>query len=310
MTASIINNLWKEPFMISSCKTVIQTDESFRETSPHGNLQYPFAFYLEDIWDFDFHRMDWHWHPELEFLVVQEGTVHCSVGIRQFDLEQGYGLFINRSILHRFEADNHAIIPNIVFSPVFLAAEQTGIYQDFIHPLVNAAIPFQIFSPEVSWQKNILDNLDSVFELQKQPSSSRLLTISLLFHLWNTLFEHLQDISGTSVRRTDMAQTKLQLMMQYIQDRFRDPLSLDEIAASASVSKSRALQIFQDHIQFSPIAYLISYRLQRAAFLLSETEKPISSIAEETGFSDSGYFCRTWKKHYGMTPKEYRNTHR
>ena len=89
MTASIINNLWKEPFMISSCKTVIQTDESFRETSPHGNLQYPFAFYLEDIWDFDFHRMDWHWHPELEFLVVQEGTIHCSVGIRQFDLEQG-----------------------------------------------------------------------------------------------------------------------------------------------------------------------------------------------------------------------------
>ena len=93
--------------MISSCKTVIQTDESFRETSLHGNPRYPFAFYLEDIWDFDFHRMDWHWHQELEFLVVQEGTVHCSVGIRQFDLEQGYGLFINRSILHRFEADNH-----------------------------------------------------------------------------------------------------------------------------------------------------------------------------------------------------------
>ncbi|MFR5733807.1 MAG: helix-turn-helix domain-containing protein [Clostridium sp.] len=36
----------------------------------------------------------------------------------------------------------------------------------------------------------------------------------------------------------------------------------------------------------------------------------MSSIAEETGLSDSGYFCRTWKKHYGMTPKEYRNTHR
>lgn len=85
-------------------------------------------------------------------------------------------------------------------------------------------------------------------------------------------------------------------MMQYIQDRFRDPLSLDEIAASASVSKSRALQIFQDHIQVSPIAYLISYRLQRAAFLLSETEKPISSIAEETGFSDSRLFLPDMEK--------------
>ena len=68
MTASIINNLWKEPFMISSCKTVIQTDESFRETSPHGNLQYPFAFYLEDIWDFDFHTLSWHWHQEIRSL--------------------------------------------------------------------------------------------------------------------------------------------------------------------------------------------------------------------------------------------------
>ena len=63
-----------------------------------------------------------------------------------------------------------------------------------------------------------------------------------------------------------MAQTKLQLMMQYIQDHFREPLSLDEIAASASVSKSRALQIFQDHIQVSPIAYLISYRLAARGF--------------------------------------------
>ena len=95
--------------------------------------------------DFDFHRMDWHWHPELEFLVVQEGTIHCSVGIRQFDLEQGYGLFINRSILHRFEAEQSCHYPQHCVFSCFLAAEQTGIYQDFIHPLVNAAIPFRYF---------------------------------------------------------------------------------------------------------------------------------------------------------------------
>lgn len=72
--------------------------------------------------------------------------------------------------------------------------------------------------------------------------------------------------------------------MQYIQDHFREPLSLDEISASASVSKSRALQIFQDHIQVSPIAYLISYRLRTRLFCSQKQKNPFPPLRKKQVF--------------------------
>ena len=55
----------------------ITTDETLRETIQHGNNRYPFAYYPDNIWKFDFHRIDWHWHHELEFLYTAEGTALC-----------------------------------------------------------------------------------------------------------------------------------------------------------------------------------------------------------------------------------------
>ena len=53
------------------------TDDTLRETVVHGNQAYPFAYYPENIWEFDFHRIDWHWHHELEFLLVDKGMAIC-----------------------------------------------------------------------------------------------------------------------------------------------------------------------------------------------------------------------------------------
>ena len=55
--------------------TRIITDETMRETLSHGSEDYPFCYYPEDLWDYDFHCVDWHWHSEVEFAVVKEGTV-------------------------------------------------------------------------------------------------------------------------------------------------------------------------------------------------------------------------------------------
>ena len=43
----------------------ITTDETLRETVQHGLENFPFCYYLEDVWDFDFHCIDWHWHHDL-----------------------------------------------------------------------------------------------------------------------------------------------------------------------------------------------------------------------------------------------------
>ena len=64
----------------------IYTDDTLRETVVHGSQAYPFAFYPENIWEFDFHRIDWHWHHELEFLFVDKGTAICFAGDNRIEL--------------------------------------------------------------------------------------------------------------------------------------------------------------------------------------------------------------------------------
>ena len=285
----------------------ITTDDTLRETVRHGSGGFPFAYYPEDIWQFDFHRIDWHWHHELEFLFVAKGTAICLVGTNKIELHQGCGLFINSSILHRFEAQGSTFVPNIVFSPTLLAPESSLIYEKYISPVINSSIEYQIFNPHTAWQNHVLQLLSQVLALQETDENNELCTIQLLFKIWDIMTKHIDLASSSSdLYRFNHKQARLQTMMQYIHDHYTEEITLETIAASASISKSGALHIFQSGIHISPVAYLIQYRLAQAAEQLYTTQKSVSSIAEETGFASSGYFCRKFRQHYHMSPNEYR----
>lgn len=285
----------------------ITTDDTLYETVQHGNSKYPFAYYPEDIWQFDFHRIDWHWHHELEFMIVTEGSALCLVGTKQLELPKGCGLFINSGILHRFEAASSTPIPNIVFSPLLLAPEDSLIYEKYVLPVINSSAVCQIFDPQVPWQNRILQILLQTFALQECDEKNELQTTQLLLQIWDILFQHL-DLTADSGKSRQLThqQARLQTMMQYIHDHYRDDLTLEEIAASASVSKSSALHIFNKFIQMPPVTYLIQYRLTQAAGQLHITGKSVTAIAEDAGFANAGYFCRKFRQHYHMSPNEYR----
>ncbi len=286
----------------------ISTDDTLREELQHGTRSYPFQYYPEDIWQFDFHCLDWHWHHELEFLTVTAGTALCLVSGDKIILPKGHGLFINSSILHRFEARSSTPIPNIVFSPTLLAAQDSLVYKKYVHPVITSAAPYQVFDPKTPWQNQILALLSQIYRLQESGKNNELHTLQLLFQLWDILFGHTKFSSPASpnIRRPNHRQAKLMIMMQYIHDHYQEPITLAEIAASASISKNSALHIFQTSIQTSPVAYLIRYRLTQAAKQLYTTEKSVSSIAEETGFMSAGYFCRKFKEYYQISPAMYR----
>ena len=288
----------------------IHTDDTLRETIPYGSESYPFAYYPEDIWQFDFHCIDWHWHHELEFMTVETGCAVCLAGTEKCKLEKGCGLFINSGVLHRFEADSSVFIPNIVFSPDLPAPPKSLIYEKYIEPVLKSGVPFLIFSPQSGWQNEILQLLRQIFSIQ-ETEKNELRTIRLVLQMWEILYSHF-DFTAAQNKTSHFShqQARLQMMMQYIHDRYMEELALEDIAAAASISKSSALQIFQSLIHTSPVAYLIRYRLGRAAKQLAATEKTVSAIAAETGFANAGYFCRKFRQHYHMSPKEYRRLKR
>lgn len=285
----------------------IITDETLQEKAQHGSRDYPFQYYYEDIWDFDFHCIDWHWHPELELVYVQSGRAVCFVGEEKRVLAPGSALLINSRIIHRMEAEESTVIPNAVFSPFLLAPEESLIYRKYVYPFLSRGKAYQCFDPSVPWQEVCIRLIRKIFDVQGSGEMEELRTAEYLLALWNGMYPYLlpdRDARISAAGRTNQA--RLQIMMQYIQEHYRENIRLEDIAETVHVGRSSALQIFHQGIRQSPVAYLIQYRLKQAALLLAETEKKISAIAEETGFESAGYFCRKFKELYGTSPLQYR----
>ena len=287
----------------------IKTDETLRETVCHGSDEYPFKYYKEDIWLFDFHCIDWHWHSEVEFVFIENGTAEFLVGSGRHVLTSGTGIFINSQVIHRFEASESVIIPNIVFSPSLLSPEESLIYRKYIQPLLDSSMECLILSPEIPWQNDVLKDLLSVFNIQEKEDLCELKTAELLLKIWSSVYENVNISERVpSSKASAHTQAQLQIMMQYIHKNYREHITLENIAQTVSLSKSSALNIFSKYLHISPVSYLVNYRLKRSAKLLASTDGSIYSIARDTGFENVVYFCRKFKKLFGVTPGEYRKT--
>ena len=94
----------------------------------------------------------------------------------------------------------------------------------------------------------------------------------------------------------------------FIDSHYHDSnLSIQAIAASADLSRYHFSRIFKQTFELSPYAYLGNKRIDKAKELLLTTKLQSAQIAERVGFNDYPYFCNVFKKHIGMTPKQYRD---
>lgn len=87
---------------------------------------------------------------------------------------------------------------------------------------------------------------------------------------------------------------------------FDATLTLKEIAKNINVSHEYLSRLFKKETMLSPKEYMINTRLNQALKLLNSDESMrINEIAYKTGFSSQHYFCRIFKKKYGLAPTEY-----
>ena len=82
------------------------------------------------------------------------------------------------------------------------------------------------------------------------------------------------------------------------------------LAERLCVSESTLQRMFRSHTGFSPHDYLAHLRLKKAATLLLGSELSVGEIAAETGFHDSNYFCRAFRRYAQCSPLEFRRRNR
>ena len=191
--------------------------------------------------------------------------------------------------------------------PCFISPEDSLIYSKYIQPVISSSLTFQVFYKEIVWQAEILEIIKKIISVQDEKNVRELATSALMQEIWLNLCKHVNIKNEDNYSYASAStQARLQLMMQYIQQNYRSNISLDNIADYAMLSKSTVLNYFRKYLHTTPINYLINYRLNEAAVLLRKTEKKIITVSNETGFNNVDYFCKLFKKHYHLTPTEYR----
>lgn len=96
---------------------------------------------------------------------------------------------------------------------------------------------------------------------------------------------------------------------RYIEQNFATPFKLEDIAADAGISCSRAVHLFKENYGKSIMQYALEIRLHMARERLVYSPAPLHVIAETSGFSSYTYFFRVFKEYFGISPKQYRAHH-
>jgi AraC-like DNA-binding protein len=87
---------------------------------------------------------------------------------------------------------------------------------------------------------------------------------------------------------------------------YAEPLDVRAVAAVAHLSEAHFSRSFRAVFRETPHRYLQRRRVERSMFLLRETERSITDICFDVGFSSRGTFCRTFREIMGETPSDYR----
>ena len=94
--------------------------------------------------------------------------------------------------------------------------------------------------------------------------------------------------------------------IRYIQSHFSDNITLNDVASEVGLSPTYFSTRFHNEVKLQFQAYLVKARIENAAKFLSSTQNPIIDICYLSGFKNYANFTKAFKKHYSMTPVQYR----
>ena len=99
---------------------------------------------------------------------------------------------------------------------------------------------------------------------------------------------------------------KIRQAAQYIQQHFREPLSMTVVSNHVSMNYSLFSLLFKQYTGINFTGYLQELRINEAKRLLEETDWRVNEICRRAGFSDDKHFLKVFKAAVGFSPTEYR----
>ncbi len=257
----------------------------------------------------------WHWHADVEFMWVMQGSVRLDTSNHSHVVHAGEGAFINSNMLHYKESlpGPPAVVLNQLFDIQLLAGGHKSIFeQKYITPVIECKeLEVLIYRPSTARQRQMIELFRHAYDAAEQEEYGYEFTVRSDFStIWCLLCKEAESVIRERKTVSSQGEERIKKMMLYIRDHYSEKISLEQIAAAANISERECLRCFHDMLNTSPFSYLMDYRVRRAAGLLRETDRTVTDIAFACGFFGTSYFGKVFKKSMECTPKQYRLLYR
>lgn len=246
-----------------------------------------------------------HWHEDIEFIYVLDGCMDYYVNGENVLLEKGDSIVINSGRLHygysNLEKECHFYC--IILHPSLITTNKVLVKKYISAITQNGRKDYILFHDD----KNISELLKAIYNLKINPSSSYELDVIGLFHvLWKKIYDFMIKESNINDVNSNTELASQRAMVSYIYQNYSNNISLNDIASSGNICRSKCCQIFKKYIGQSPMDFVNSYRLEVSQHLLLTTSRSITDICTVCGFNHLSYFTKQFQVKYGCTPRDYR----
>ena len=252
-----------------------------------------------------------HWHDDIEWIYMISGKMCYYINGKRVLLNEKDSLMVNARQMHYGysykEQDCRFLC--ILFHPSLLGGNK-ALLQKYVTPVIeNADCEYLHFSSKQARGQEIAEYLEQIRCLKEGAANAyEMQAIAVIFQLWSSLLQ-----CGEFVIRDSKSDRNGELeiqknMVSFIYQHYAEQISLNDIAASGNVSRSKCCLIFKHYLQQSPVDFLNTLRLKTSCSLLRNTDKSITEIAFSCGFNHLSYFSKLFIRSFGCTPREYRNS--
>ena len=236
-----------------------------------------------------------HIHRHIEFVYIRggRGVGHADSEICDLGKDDLFVIFPNQ--VNRFETIEREEYDLFIVNPE-MVPELSNYF--------NNAVPQKNVIRRISEKPEIFTAIKELSAAAKRPDSElrEPLLKGRLLVLFCLVFG---EMSITPYKKGDG--NTLRTIVHYCANNFTQNLSLAQLEEDLHISKHYISHLFGDKLNIGFNDYINSLRITYAARLLRETNDPIIDVSENSGFNSLRTFNRAFKKHMGISPRDYRN---
>lgn len=240
-----------------------------------------------------------HTHPCAEVFFVTDGSGFLRTNDQTMPIGTNDVIIVNSNIEHTEVSSDTSPLEYIVMGVDGLEAISSDVDSD--EQLGGCSIiHFQSGSEQILFYLRCL-----LGEIENRHPGYNTVCQDLLEVVLLLLMRHSQ-FTVTFVPTAHKSSRECAVARRYIENHFKENLTLDDLAAAAHVSKYYLVHSFTKEYGTSPINYLLTCRIQESLYLLSRTRLSLSQISGMLGFSSPSYFSQSFRRIQGISPMEYR----